>query len=155
VQRVLAKSMPQRFGNVTAKSPLTTSSAEAGTFVGRPHILLAEDNEMICEMLKICLEMDGYRVSVTDTVERGAALARESPIDLVLSDMRLRDGTGCDLMTKIRETRVIPGIMMSGYSDQAHQNRSKLAGFDQYLVKPVDPDELSEHVAKILNVAGK
>jgi signal transduction histidine kinase/CheY-like chemotaxis protein len=117
------------------------------------HILLAEDHESIAAMLKACLEEAGHRVSVVASVADGAALASRTAVDLLLSDLRLNGGTGWDLMSKLREIRATPGIMMSGYSDKAYIDKSKAAGFAEYLTKPVEEDDLLRTIKQVLKQA--
>jgi DNA-binding response OmpR family regulator len=56
--------------------------------------------------------------------------------------LRLKDGLAWDLLAKIREHHAIPGVLTSGYAEEAYVRKSKENGFDEYLVKPVDPDNL-------------
>jgi CheY-like chemotaxis protein len=114
-----------------------------------PHVLLAEDSPHISEMIKSALEHHGYRVSVAQSIAEALVLARESPVDILLSDLRLKDGMGWDLLAKLREGRAIPGIAMSGYADQAYISKSQSAGFAEYMVKPVDPDELVNAIRRL------
>jgi CheY-like chemotaxis protein len=114
------------------------------------HILLAEDHQSIAEMLKMTLENDGYDVSVADSVNDAVTIARKKPIDLLLSDLRLRDGTGWELMGRLRQVQHVPGIAMSGYSDKAYIEQSKSAGFTAHLVKPLDDEVLLTTVRRVL-----
>jgi CheY-like chemotaxis protein len=114
------------------------------------HVLLVEDNQPVCEMLRMFLEGSGYRVSTAATVRDALDIGRSQPIDVLLSDFRLKDGTGWDLMRELRPIQHVPGVMLSGYSDKIYIDRSKAAGFDQYLVKPVDEEQLLEAVANAI-----
>jgi DNA-binding response OmpR family regulator len=144
-------------GRTKAKDDLEPSTEGLGSMMGvqpgkisvQPHVLVAEDNQNVAELLKTCLEDRGYRVSLADSLKDGIALAEAEPVDLVLSDLRLKDGMGWDLLTGMA-TRV-PAIVMSGYMDDEHVRRSKAAGFAEYLVKPVDTDELLNVVHDLLN----
>lgn len=108
----------------------------------RLHILLAEDNAAISEMLRLFLEGAGYSVSIAPTVQQAVDIAERQKIDLLLSDFRLKDGTGWQLMEKLAARRPVPGVMLSGYSDSFYIQKSKAAGFSHYLVKPVEEDQL-------------
>ncbi len=114
------------------------------------HLLLAEDNASISEMLKVVLESEGYRVSVAASVAEALAHASEKRVDLLVSDLRLQDGTGWDLLSRLQTGQRVPGLMMSGYSDSVYVNRSKAVGFAEFLVKPVDTDELLGSIRRIL-----
>lgn len=131
----------------------TTDTAEPETCAvpaARPHLLLAEDSPQVAEILKAALEERGYAVSLTDSVSGGVGLARSQPVDLLLADLRLKDGMGWDLMQGMSLVRQVPGIIMSGYSDEVYIAKSKRAGFAEYLVKPVDPDELVKVIERVL-----
>lgn len=114
------------------------------------HILLAEDNPAVSEMLRLFLEGSGYRVTVAPTVQQAVAVAAAEPIDLLLSDFRLKDGTGWQLIEQLKAVRPVPGVMLSGYSDKFYIDKSKTVGFSHYLVKPVDEDELLQTVREAL-----
>lgn len=79
------------------------------------------------------------------------AIAASEPVDLPLSDFRPKDGTGWDLMTRMRAIRRVPGIMLSGCSAQAYVDKSRNIGFDEYMVKPVDQEVLCGRVAELID----
>jgi DNA-binding response OmpR family regulator len=143
-------------GKTKAKDDLEPAGGGIGSIVAgragrmsvKPHVLVAEDNLSVAELLKTCLEDRGYRVSLADSLKDGIALAEAEPVDLVVSDLRLKDGMGWDLLTRMG-TRV-PGIVMSGYMDDEHVKRSRAAGFSEYLVKPIDTDQLLNVVHDLL-----
>lgn len=114
------------------------------------HILLAEDNKMIAEMIQAALFQAGYRVSVAETIAQGLAIADDSRVDILLSDLHLKDGMGWDLLARLQAERRIPAIAMSGYADEAYVSKCKAAGFSEYMVKPVDTDELIRAVSRLL-----
>ncbi len=135
----------------SAIMPGDEPSAEAPALPhGTHHLLLAEDNEVIAKMLKVCLEHEGYRVSTVPSVAAGIEVAAREPVHLLLSDLQLKDGMGWDLLAGLRETGAVPAIMMSGYSDEDAQERSRQAGFEAYLLKPVDADVLCDRIARVL-----
>lgn len=113
-----------------------------------PHVLVAEDNEHVSELLRTCLEERGYRVSVAASLSDSLALAKAEPVDLLLSDLRLKDGMGWDLLSRLGKQ--VPGVVMSGYMDEEYIKKSRAAGFAEYLVKPVDTDHLLKLVQDLL-----
>jgi PAS domain S-box-containing protein len=120
------------------------------------HILVAEDSREVSQLLKMSLEAAGYCVSLADSVAGAVAVAEDRPVDVVLSDLRLPDGTGWELLTKVRACgtqagRPVPGVMMSGYSDTTHIQQSEAAGFDAYFVKPVEDADLLSAVSRLLD----
>lgn len=114
----------------------------------RPHVLIAEDSESIGELLRTCLEEHGYRVSLAVSLSEAVALAKSDSVDLLLSDLQLKDGMSWDLLAKVG--RRVPGVVMSGHDDEVYVAKSKAAGFSEYLVKPVDPDHVLSVVGRLL-----
>jgi DNA-binding response OmpR family regulator len=64
-------------------------------------------------------------------------------LDLVISDIGLPDGTGLQLMTALKDKYRIKGIALSGYGMEEDVRRSREAGFDVHLTKPVHFSSLS------------
>lgn len=120
---------------------------------GQAHLLLVEDDPCIAEMFKTVLESEGYRVTLAESSAQ--AIATADPVDLVISDLVLKDGTSWNLLSEIKSQPRVPGILMSGYSGSEYVERSQAAGFSQYLVKPVDADDLIRAVARILETPRK
>lgn len=118
------------------------------------HVLLADDNLDIAELLKDSLEARGYRVSVVGSVAEAIRVAQRIPVDVLISDLRLEDGNGWEILEALQKDRKTPGIVISGFSDDHYIERSKAAGFSRYLVKPVDEQDLLGVLAEVL-AAGK
>jgi PAS domain S-box-containing protein len=117
----------------------------------RAHVLLAEDSRNVSEIMKDALEEGGYQVSVAESLAEAARIAGESSVDVLVSDLRLKDGMGWDLLARLREKQPVPAIVISGYADEVYVTRSKAAGFAEYLVKPVDTDDVLASLGRVLN----
>jgi CheY-like chemotaxis protein len=100
-------------------------------------LLLVEDHESTRQALLRLLRRDGHQVCEAGNVTEALALAAAKPFDLVLSDLGLPDGTGNDLMEKLRDRHGLRGIALSGYGMETDLARSKQAGFVTHIVKPV------------------
>lgn len=108
-------------------------------------ILLIDDNEDSANGLAICLESHGYEVHVCHTGASGIARAGKSTPDVILLDIGLPDIDGYEVATRLRREDVlyrVPIVAMTGYGGEANKNKAKSAGFDHYLVKPVDYSRL-------------
>ncbi len=109
-----------------------------------PHILLVEDHEDTAEALAVLLEDSGFRVTRASSVADALAAAFQAHTDqdedfhLVLSDLGLPDGDGCDLMRVLSKRHGLKGIALSGYGMDEDIKRSLAAGFARHLTKPVD-----------------
>jgi CheY-like chemotaxis protein len=70
------------------------------------------------------------------------AAARDNTFDLVISDLGLPDGSGLELMTKLKTMYGLRGVALSGYGMEQDMQQSRTAGFVRHLVKPVSADQL-------------
>ncbi|HXJ59918.1 MAG TPA: response regulator [Verrucomicrobiae bacterium] len=102
-------------------------------------ILLVEDHDQTRMTLARLLTQRGHDVSTAETIEEALLRAQTFAFDLVLSDVGLPDGTGHELITRLRQKRpVFRGIALSGYGMESDVRRSLEAGFTAHLTKPVD-----------------
>ena len=103
-------------------------------------ILVVEDHKDTREVLAGLLTHWGYLVSAADTLKGGLSLLEsQPPVDVILSDIALPDGTGYALVAEARRrgNRVL-AIALSGYSYPTDVQIAKLTGFDHHLSKPCD-----------------
>lgn len=115
-------------------------------------ILIVEDDITYGMMLKTWLGKKGFRVSSASSIARAQKQIETEPVDLILSDLRLPDKDGIDLLKWLgKEGRNIPLIIMTGYADiQSAVQAIKLGACD-YIAKPVNPDELLKKMNEALN----
>lgn len=115
-------------------------------------ILIVEDDITYGMMLKTWLGKKGFQVSSTGSVARAQKHIETETVDLILSDLRLPDKDGIDLLKWIgQQGRTIPLIIMTGYADiQSAVQAIKLGACD-YIAKPVNPDELLKKMNEALN----
>jgi CheY-like chemotaxis protein len=70
----------------------------------------------------------------------------------LVSDIGLPDGSGDDLIRRLRENgHNLPAIALSGFGMQQDIERSRAAGFQVYLIKPVSPQQLPTTIDQLLN----
>jgi len=100
-------------------------------------LLLVEDHENTLKTLRRLLERDGHQVVTAASVAAAIEPASAHPFDLVISDLGLPDGTGIELMQKLRATHGLSGVALSGYGVEEDLARSRVAGFIAHLVKPI------------------
>jgi CheY-like chemotaxis protein len=74
-------------------------------------------------------------------------IAAEEDFDILLSDIGLPDGSGLELIRRIRETRSVPALALSGFGMDEDLQRSRDAGFSDHLTKPVSLDRLQSAIA--------
>ncbi len=112
-------------------------------------ILLVEDNVDTLRVMARLLEGRGHRVAQADGVAQAVRLAEEGEFDLLISDLGLADGSGLDLIRRLRALRPIPGIALSGHGMDDDVRRSRDAGFVEHLTKPLDFRRLEGAIARV------
>jgi CheY-like chemotaxis protein len=110
-------------------------------------LLLVEDHAATLESLMHLLRTDGHSVTGVENIGDALTAAANHPFDVVISDLGLADGTGVELMEKLRADHGLRGIALSGYGMPEDIARSRAAGFETHLVKPIAIAELRRVVA--------
>ncbi len=114
-------------------------------------VLVVEDNEKNMKLVRDILEAMGYSPLEASSVEQPLALAAENAPALVLMDIQLPDLDGSEALRRLRSderTAGIPVIALTAQAMQGDRERFLAAGFDGYLSKPVDVDELMATVRR-------
>lgn len=108
-----------------------------------PKILVVDDDTAFCVMLKTFLQKKGFDVVNAFSGAQAIEQLKEAAFDVMLTDIRLPDSDGLQLLKYIRENSLNASvILMTGYTDiKAAVNAMKLGAFD-YVGKPINPDEI-------------
>jgi signal transduction histidine kinase/CheY-like chemotaxis protein len=115
----------------------------------RRRILLADDNRDAADSIAMLLELAGHEVRVVYLGRDALALAREFRPDTVVLDIGMPDLTGHEVAEELRRQpwgTHMRLIALTGWGQESDRLRARQAGFDELLVKPVDPDRLEELV---------
>jgi two-component system, chemotaxis family, CheB/CheR fusion protein len=153
---------PDRGTTFTVRLPIGTaaepSSAGSRAASGEPagvaalDILLVEDHADTAEAIATLLRLRGHRVTVAENLAAARdAAANARRIDLLISDLGLPDGSGHDLMRELAARHGLRGIALSGYGMDVDIGKSREAGFELHLTKPVNLQSLE---AAIRQAAG-
>lgn len=122
-------------------------------------IVLIEDDEILAELLVRKLEKAGYRVELAKDGLAGVELVRSKRPDLVLLDMVLPKANGFDVMEKLHEEKILPGlplVIISNSGQAIEIERAKKLGARDYLIKVnFDPNEVLAIVKRILKTGGE
>ena len=114
------------------------------------HILVAEDNVDIMEVMRDVLETEGYRVTCAPN-GRDALRAFEHEVpDLIVSDVMMPHLDGFGLLKAVRahpSGAAVPFLFLSARTESAATSQARVLGADDYLFKPFDADDLSLAVA--------
>jgi PAS domain S-box-containing protein len=114
-------------------------------------ILLVEDHAATRDTLSRLLSRRRHIVLSASTVADAMALAATQPFDLLVSDIGLPDGDGCNLMQQLRVRQPgLAGIALSGYGMEKDVARSRAAGFALHFTKPIDVRALDRAIAGLI-----
>ena len=114
-------------------------------------ILIVEDDITFGMMLKTWLGKKGFEVSSVSTIARARKHIESQTVDLILSDLRLPDHEGIDLLKWMNEQgKAIPLIIMTGYADIQSAVQAMKLGARDYIAKPVNPEELLKKISEAL-----
>ncbi len=119
-------------------------------------ILVIDDEIDICMLLKRFLTKKEFLVETAQSGRKGLQLLEEFEPDIVMTDFRLGDSTGTDLLVSIKSrSPQIPVLIITGYSDiKDAVSVMKLGAYD-YITKPLFPEEILVTVRKALEDAEK
>lgn len=115
----------------------------------RIRILLVEDHDDTRRILARLLTHFGHTVTPAASVEEAMEAFRAQPFDAILSDIGLPDGTGYDVISRAKQIHDVCGIALTGFGMSEDVRRSKEAGFEFHLTKPVDAAELRSVLRKL------
>ncbi len=141
---------PARPG-ATAGGTVPEAAADA------PHVLIAEDSDVIREAIRRVLLTAGYRVTVARDGAEALEAAQREVFDLVSTDVVMPRMDGYELTRRLREMpayRDVPIVMVTSMADRIDRIRGFDAGVDAYLAKPTDADELLRVVARHVPAPG-
>ena len=123
----------------------------------KPRILVVDDNHDAVESLAILLEMMGYDVRTAGDGLEAVEAARTFAPDVVLLDIGLPVLDGYEAAERIRALdggAEVVLVALTGWGQDEDRRRSREAGFDHHMVKPVDPDALEELLRRVVPGGG-
>jgi len=133
--------------SLDVQPPVTTSPS---ALRGRT-ALVVEDHDDARELIVGVLEGAGARVLAASTAQEAVDRATEVRPDVLVADLGLPDEDGYFVLTRIREMfPEIPALALTAYARPADRDRVLAAGFQQHVIKPVDPMQLLQLVVALL-----
>jgi two-component system response regulator PilR (NtrC family) len=106
-------------------------------------ILIVDDEPSMCTMLGIMLRKEGYEIFTAGDRAQAASVLARSVIDLVITDVKLPDGDGLEILRHVRAgSASTPVIVMTAYGSTETAVAALKLGAADYLIKPFDLDEL-------------
>jgi signal transduction histidine kinase/ActR/RegA family two-component response regulator len=113
------------------------------------HVLLVDDHADTMRAMSRILSRWGLRLTCAGRISDALHAATTETFDLLISDIGLPDGSGCELAERLRKIRPIPAIALSGFGMDTDIHRSLAAGFSAHLTKPVNLDQLQEVITRL------
>ena len=114
-----------------------------------PRVLIVDDEESVTVTMAAILEMDGYSVATALRGEEALAHIEAETFDLVLTDLRLDDFDGMDVLAAARrKSSETVGIVLTGYASMESAVKALRQGAYDYMLKPADVEELRATVAR-------
>ncbi|WP_416290301.1 response regulator [Nostoc sp. UHCC 0251] len=120
-------------------------------------LLIVDDDEDIRDFLGFALEQAGAEVSIATSAIEALQAVKQSPPDMLLSDIGMPEMDGYMLIRQIRamppeQGGQILALALSAYAGEVNRQQAIAAGFQQHVAKPIDPDAL---IAVILDIIAK
>ena len=110
---------------------------------GLPDILIVEDKDALRQMWRLTLERAGYGVVEAADLKQARQALRRQPPTVVLTDLRLPDGTGLEVLRAAKSLDPdVPVVVLTAYGSIEEAVAAMKDGAEDFLQKPVDPDHL-------------
>jgi two-component system phosphate regulon response regulator PhoB len=119
----------------------------------QPLIVIAEDHDAVAVIIKYYLSRSGYNLKVASNGLEAWELIQKYKPDLIISDWAMPDLNGIEICKRVREhpeLRNTPIIMTSAKSDDSKKVLALDSGADDYMAKPVSPEELMARIRAVL-----
>ncbi len=109
-----------------------------------PHVLVAEDNSLVCEAMRVLFSETGHRVSTAGHVAEILDIVESDDVDLLLLDLGLADGDGFDVLDQMNSRGLKPRVVvaLTGRDEPEIVARCLASGCMAVLLKPVPAREL-------------
>jgi DNA-binding NtrC family response regulator len=119
----------------------------------KKRILVVDDDAGILSVFRHILEKEGYFVETVETGREALQKLQNEKFDVCLVDVRLPDMDGTDLLLNLGNNPQAIKIIITGYSSEEVGKKAADYGADDFLVKPVKPEELLNTVRDRLEIA--
>ena len=115
--------------------------------IAQCEILLVEDDESSAFLIKEFLEEYGFKVDIQNSVTSAVSSIKFHDYSLILLDINLPDFSGFEVLKFLNKSKYnIPVIVLSAYSDKSYKLQAFKFGASDYMVKPIDSEELEARI---------
>ncbi len=126
----------------TERTTKESSPSDVPPVARKLRVLVVEDHGDTRRTLSRLLTHFGHDISVADCVETALDASRGREFDALLSDISLPDGTGYQVVAHVKKQQPLKAIALTALGMESDVKRSREAGFDFHLTKPIDFAEL-------------
>jgi DNA-binding response OmpR family regulator len=119
------------------------------------HILVVDDDPLVCKGLKFNLEQAGYKVSTASMAHTALELAGRNTFDAAILDIGLPDENGLDLCRTLKARRDLPVIFLTARRRELDEIVGLEIGADDYITKPFSADVVLAHLRAVLRRVSK
>ncbi|MEQ9236205.1 response regulator [Coleofasciculus sp. E2-BRE-01] len=139
-------------------SPINThksSPDDEGLDLTEVTVLLVEDEVDTLDLLTIILESYGARVKGVTSANEALAVFSQGQPDVLISDIGMPGMDGYELIRQVRELSpdrggLVPAIALTAYAGETDLERALSAGFNRHISKPVEPDQIVDAIANLI-----
>lgn len=117
-------------------------------------ILLVEDHHDSAVALSSLLRSSGHAVQIAETIRSAKQLFNHQRFDLLLCDLGLPDGDGCNLLRDLQQNGPVRAIAITGFGMAEDIERSKAAGFLRHITKPLVVSQLQDLLTELSRTLG-
>jgi PAS domain S-box-containing protein len=137
------------FETVMPPEPEPVSDPVENASAAGCRILFVEDHEDTRRVMERLLKHIGCTVVSASGVQEAIEIGETQPFDLLVTDLGLPDGSGIQIMEKLKVHKTIRGIAITGLGQDEDLRRTQEAGFEMHLVKPVNFADLKEAIIQM------
>jgi PAS domain S-box-containing protein len=150
----LPVAVPTARGRVTPITQTSVLEMTARSTLNGIRVLVAEDHGDTADLMRTVLQGQGAVVFIVGSIGAALAALADSDVDVLISDIGMPDGTGYDLMARVRDRErrsgrtAPPAVAVTAFAGADDRERALAAGFQGWAAKPIDPVHLVESVAQ-------
>jgi PAS domain S-box-containing protein len=134
---------------VAPVEPAPEPKVQESTTPNGCRILFVEDDADTRRVMERLLTHIGCSVITAGGVQEALTIGEKEPFDLLVTDLGLPDGCGTELMEKFKQRTAIRGIAISALGQEEDLRRSREAGFEMHLIKPINYPTLKEAILRM------
>ncbi|MCM3123123.1 response regulator [Mesobacillus sp. AQ2] len=113
-------------------------------------VLVAEDEQRICQLLKMYLERESFEVEVANNGVTALEKAIQGSFDIIILDILMPGKDGFTVLEEIRKTKATPVIMLSAKGEANDLKRGEELGASDYILKPFSPKDVVSKIKDLV-----